>query len=280
MSESHLMDWALGLGSSDGDAQSEASERRARREARMRAAFLRARDTYRPKIESDAWFFAAGDVNAAPDTDTKTIQRLEACIVYLYYEEKYAEAYTWACALLRRLHVIGIAVWPDNGAPHWIEPPAGSKEACIAATSSVARETLDTALRCLVHMDRALVLEPRAECPDAAVITAAYERVHTDEPRYTQLWTHGCVDEAAVRAAQVRAASHKHSHSGHCCRVSLRRWAMCAPGTIDGPVRLPFDLTQALSMLMPSFWACAGRSGACLQQWHMRSRYQRMRKKI
>lgn len=161
--------------SEDDDAQAHRNER----EERMRAAFLRARDTYDAKRDTQAWFMDGLTYEVLADCamDIKMTQRIQMCIVYLYYQGEVDEAYAWSLRLLHRMHVLdGEVAWED-GMPH-VYAPQLDKMAQSMSSSAVARETLDTALRCLLKMDAG-----RARSAPA-LIAAAYDRVHLDASAY------------------------------------------------------------------------------------------------
>mgnify|MGYP007064575141 FL=1 len=84
----------------------EAQERRREREARIRARFLEARATYKAKHDTEAWFLDGVTLeNVKTQTlDTMTSQRIQMGILYMYYQHKYEEAYTWSICLLERMY--------------------------------------------------------------------------------------------------------------------------------------------------------------------------------
>lgn len=189
-----------------------------RRAQRFRAGFKHARATYRPKIDDEAWFFAEGvtddpvAVETARSMDAKTSQQLrmcplltsEACLMYLYYRKRYDGAYRWACALLRRLHAL-----PDTPDLNWLaagtvpRAPSQTKLAKSLNGSSVARESLDIALRCLLHTHP-------ADAPwmwtdvDRSVVLAAFHKVRVDPDACKGLLVDGIVDEEAAKRCLVR----------------------------------------------------------------------------
>lgn len=85
----------------------EAQERRREREARIRARFLEARATYKAKNDTEAWFLDGVTLeNVKTQTlDTMTSQRIQMGILYMYYQHKYEEAYTWSICLLSLIHI-------------------------------------------------------------------------------------------------------------------------------------------------------------------------------
>lgn len=126
----------------------------------------------------------------------------ESCLVYLYYRQQYAAAYEWAGALLRRLHVLR-----DVDTLEWLT--AGTfgpyarqtKHEKALSHSAVARESLDLALRCLLHLHAA----PWAwSSLDRSVVYAAFERVRADPAEYRALLVDGQVNEGAAKRLLVR----------------------------------------------------------------------------
>ena len=166
----------------------EAQERRREREARIRARFLEARATYKAKHDTEAWFLDGVTLeNVKTQTlDTMTSQRIQMGILYMYYQHKYEEAYTWSICLLERMYAFsaGAVVWSQSVALPVLcsTSPPRDKESQAMSQSAVARETLDTALRCALHMHEA----PRESLELA--IAAAYSRVRMEPSAYDGLW--------------------------------------------------------------------------------------------
>ncbi|WFC95189.1 hypothetical protein MBRA1_001836 [Malassezia brasiliensis] len=176
-----------------------------RRALRFRAGFEHARATYRPKVDDEAWFFANGvtddpsAVESARSMDAKTSQQLQACLMYLYYRKHYDGAYQWACALLRRLHAL-----PDTPDLDWLaagvvpSAPPQTKHAKALSGSAVARESLDIALRCLIHTHPANAAWTWTEV-DRSVLLAAFHKVRLDPSAYNGLLVEGNVDDDAAK---------------------------------------------------------------------------------
>ena len=134
--------------------------------------------------------------DALPHTplDAKTQQRVQMCIEYMYYKQRYAEAFAWSVRLLRRMHVLGPSVVWTNGLPSFATELPQDKTSWSMAHSAVARETLDTALRCVLHFhssDREDI-----DCLVAAALDrvqldpAAYQGVvHDEQKRKECAWT-------------------------------------------------------------------------------------------
>lgn len=166
------------------------------REERMRDAFRKARATYEAKRDTDEWFMEGLSYDVLPraNLDTKTPQRIQMCITYMYYKQRYAEAFAWSVCLLRRMHVLGTGVVWTDGLPSFQIKPPQDKASRAMAHSAIARETLDTALRCVVHFhsnDREDI-----DCLVAAALDkvqldpAAYQGMaHNEQKRKECTWT-------------------------------------------------------------------------------------------
>lgn len=208
------------------NSEDPAEAKRRRREERFRAAFEHARQTYKAKLDEEAWFFEGASkddadvVRHAYEMDTKTTQRFgmsftdqkEACIVYLYYKKHYSAAYDWACALLDRLQVLHQAPslkWLEQGRVP--APPKQSKLTKSLSNSAVARETLDTALRCMLHAhipDALWVWSER----DRRILLAAFQKIRLGPEEYHGLLVDGHIDEEATKRNQVRARNQRSGH--------------------------------------------------------------------
>ena len=175
MDDEAWLDWPLDILDDE-----DTNHRRRAREERMRAAFLKARATYDAKRDTDEWFMEGLSYGVLPrvNLDAITPQRIQMCIVYMYYKQRYAESFAWSACLLRRMHVLGTGVVWTDGLPSFQTKPPQDKASWTMAHSAVARETLDTALRCVLHFhsnDREDI-----NC----LVAAALDRVQLDPAAY------------------------------------------------------------------------------------------------
>ena len=175
MDDGAWLDWP-----SDVWDDEDTSHRRRAREERMRNAFLQARATYDAKRDTDEWFMEGLSYDALPHThlDAKTQQRIQMCIEYMYYKQRYAEAFAWSVCLLRRMHVLGTSVVWTDGLPSFPTELPHDKTSWSMAHSAVARETLDTALRCVLHFHTSD--HGDIDC----LVAAALDRVQLDPAAY------------------------------------------------------------------------------------------------
>lgn len=124
--------------------------------------------------------------------------------MYLYYRKRYDGAYRWACALLRRLHAL-----PDAPDLDWLaagmvpRAPPQNELAKSLSGSAVARESLDIALRCLLHTHPANAAWAWTEV-DRSVVLAAFHKVRLDPDGYKGILSEGHVDDDAVKRCLVR----------------------------------------------------------------------------
>ncbi|WFD06470.1 hypothetical protein MVES1_001815 [Malassezia vespertilionis] len=178
-----------------------AASKQQRREARFRAAFDNARATYEAKQDTDAWFFQDHVRNKptavwdADEMDTKTTARLCACTTYLYFQGRYEAAYAWSTAMLGRLHVVSEAdAWeasiPVQRAMH------RDKTQKALASSSFAREMLDTVLRCMLHLHTG---RWTLSAQDIAMIAAGFEKIRLAPTEYAGLHEHGIPNDNALK---------------------------------------------------------------------------------
>lgn len=131
-------------------------------------------------------------------------------MVYLYGHQRYAAAYAWACALLVRLCVLR-----EGTSSLWQATDSFPVHPCVQqtkrekslSTSSMARESLDTALRCMLKTQRdgAWVWDDRA----LSIVAAAFERVRIGQREYDALVTEGVVNGAVAKRCLVRPRSHQ-----------------------------------------------------------------------
>ena len=129
--------------------------------------------------------------------DTRSSQRIQAILNLYYYRKEYQLAWVWSRALLRRLYVLGEEVRWYHGRPAFRTPVATDKAALLHSNSAVAKETLDTALRCILHHNIPLEeAEP--------VLAAGFEKARLPTNNYAILWHDGKSDEKETKACAVR----------------------------------------------------------------------------
>lgn len=194
------MEWEEGLlhitlDDSDEDARLSKKERK---EARMRQAFLHARDTYTAKVDTDEWFCEGISLRSVTEMEmnTRSSQRIQAIITLYYYRKEYKNAWDWSCALLRRLYVLGEEVRWCHGRPTFRTSPAPDKAALLHSNSAAAKETLDTALRCILYDDIPLQeAEP--------VLAAGFEKARLPMEDYASLWSNDTSNDAAMKTCAV-----------------------------------------------------------------------------
>lgn len=195
------MEWEDGLlGITLEDSDDDAREaKKDRKQKRIRQAFLHARDTYTAKLDTNEWFREGLTLRSVDemDMDTRSSQRIQAILNLYYYRKEYQLAWVWSRALLRRLYVLGEEVRWYHGRPAFRTPVATDKAALLHSNSAVAKETLDTALRCILHHNIPLEeAEP--------VLAAGFEKARLPTNNYAILWHDGKSDEKETKACAVR----------------------------------------------------------------------------
>jgi len=194
------MEWETGLlGITLEDSDDEARiAKKERKQERMRQAFLHARDTYTAKLDTDEWFRDGLTLRSVSEIemDTRASQRIQAVLTLFYYRKAYKDAWDWSCALLRRLYVLGEEVVWHHGRPAFQTPVASDKAALQHANSAVAKETLDTALRCVLHNHIPLrEAEP--------VLAAGFEKAYLPSNDYAMLWQDERVNDTNIKTCAV-----------------------------------------------------------------------------
>lgn len=129
----------------------------------------------------------------------------EACITYLYFKKRYAAAYAWARALLRRLHVLvemPSAAWDATSTFPAYPVHSQTKLQKSLSGSGAARESLDIALRCMLqlHPDTPWALSNE----ELGIVAAAFHKVRLDPAEYRGLVAGGVVQDDAVKKMLVR----------------------------------------------------------------------------
>ncbi|WFD25960.1 hypothetical protein MNAN1_000933 [Malassezia nana] len=247
------MEWAEGLQAitlddSDDDSRAAKKERRNRR---MREALLHARETYTAKIDSDAWFCEGLSLDSVDtmEVNSRTTQRVQAVILFLYYRQEFLQAFTWSCALLRRLSVLGTEkVWQNHGRPIFPVPEASDKASLSTSNSAVARETLDTALRCVLHCDI-----PLSEAEP--LLAAGFQKARLPDADYAALYQDGHVNHALQKACAWTHNPGLCVSLGDACH-HLRLYALAveayalAAGARGAPWRICVRIVRALDGLV------------------------------
>lgn len=197
----------------------------------MREAVLHARKTYTAKVDSDAWFCEGLSLDSVDtmELNSRTTQRVQMVILFLYYRQEFRQAFTWSCALLRRLFVLGtVVVWQNYGRPIFPVPVASDKVSLSTSNSAVAKETLDTALRCVLHCDI-----PLSEAEP--VLAAGFQKARLPDGDYAALYQDGHVNNVLQKACAVRLLTDR---SGRIVRGCVCRWATLVTTCASMPLLL------------------------------------------